>query len=216
MDAQTQDVQGVDFEVQRVVQAARDAMTDEMFARLATTMAEAADLMDQINRAGLGRAIPALAELVHNGDLTRIVKLARVYGSAEDALTDEMVGRITETIGNGLSLLDRFARGGADRVIGILEGLENSGALQQISEALPSVTERMARLQVMVGAIEDAAATSRAQPPSRGGVGGLWQMMRDPDTQDTLRFLLDVGRQLRTRSVTPAPAPQGVELGVRR
>jgi uncharacterized protein YjgD (DUF1641 family) len=218
MDAQTQDVQGVDFEVQRVVQAARDAMTDEMIARLATTMAEAADLMDQINRAGLGRAIPALAELVHNGDLARIVKLARVYGSAEDALTDEMVGRLTETVGNGLSLLDRFARGGADRVITILEGLESCGALQQISEALPNMAERMARLQIMVGAIEEAAATSRAQPPSRGGVGGLWQMMRDPDTQDTLRFLLEVGKQLRARSLAPAAAAQrqGVELGVRR
>jgi hypothetical protein len=153
--------------------------------------------MDQVNRAGLDRAIPALAEMVHNGDLQRLVKLARVYGSAEDALTDEMVGRLTETVGNGLSLLDRFARGGAERVIGILERLESSGALQQLSDAVPRLTERLTRMQDMLAAVESAAAATRELPPSRGGVGGLWQIMRDPDTQDTLRFLLVVGKELR-------------------
>ncbi|MCC6196002.1 MAG: DUF1641 domain-containing protein [Burkholderiales bacterium] len=258
MDPQGNGVQGVDFEVQRVVQAARDALTDEMVERLATTVADAADLLDKVNRSGLGAAIPAiaelvhngdlarvvklarvygsaedaltdemvgrlattvaegadlmdrvhrsglgdaipaLAELVHNGDLARIVKLARVYGSAEDALTDEMIGRLMDTLGNGLSLLDRFARGGAERVVAILEGLERSGALQQLAESLPDVAGRMARLQAMAGAVDAAAVASRTQPRSRGGVGGLWQMMRDPDTQDTLRFLLEVGRQLRS------------------
>src|SRR5690606_19932249 len=121
------------------------------------TIGEGMALMDQVNRAGLDRAIPALAEMVNNGDLQRLVKLARVYGSAEDALTDEMVGRLTETVGNGLSLLDRFARGGADRVIGILERLESSGALQKLSEALPDLADRMGRIQAMLAAIESAA-----------------------------------------------------------
>jgi Asp-tRNA(Asn)/Glu-tRNA(Gln) amidotransferase C subunit len=198
MDTQAAAVEGVEVELQQVMAAARDALTDEMIGRLATTASEAADLMDQINRAGLGRAIPALAEMVNNGDLQRLVKLARLYSSAEDALTDEMVGRLTETVGNGLSLLDRFARGGADRVLHILEGLESCGALQQLAAAIPKLTERMARIQAMLGAIEAASAATRQLPPSRGGVGGLWQLMRDPDTQDTLRFLLTVGKGLRS------------------
>ena len=257
MESQSEEVRSVDVEIERVVAAARDALTDEMVGRLATTAGEAADLMDQVNRAGLARAIPALAqmvqngdlerlaqlarvyssaqdaltdemvgrlseaigegvalmdqvnragldraipalaEMVHNGDLNRLVKLARVYGSAEDALTDEMVGRLTETVSNGLSLLDRFSRGGADRIIAILEGLESSGALQQLSDAVPKLTERLARIQGMLAAIETAAAATRQLPPSRGGVGGLWQLMREPDAQDTLRFLLAVGKEMR-------------------
>jgi hypothetical protein len=202
MENQAEEARSVDVEIERVVAAARDALTDEMVGRLATTAGEAADLMDQVNRAGLARAIPALAQMVHNGDLERLAQLARVYGSAEDALTDEMVGRLTETVGNGLSLLDRFSRGGADRIIAILEGLESSGALQQLSDAVPKLTERLARIQGMLAAIETAAAATRQLPPSRGGIGGLWQLMRDPDTQDTLRFLLAVGRQLRAGDTT--------------
>ena len=192
----------------RVYGSAEDALTDEMVGRLATTMAEGADLMDKVHRSGLGDAIPALAELVRNGDLGRIVKLARVYGSAEDALTDEMIGRLMETLGNGLVLLDRFSRGGAERIVSILESLDSSGALERLSKTLPDLIERMERLQAMAGAIDAAAAASRTQPRSRGGAGGLWQMMRDPETQDTLRYLLEVGRQLRSLPGSP-PAATG-------
>lgn len=198
MDTQTTAPRNPDGEIEGLVAAAQDALTDEMVGRLSATIGDGMALMDQISRAGLERAIPALAEMLNNGDLQRLVKLARVYGSAEDALTDEMVGRLTETVGNGLSLLDRFARGGADRVIGILESLDRSGALQQFSDTLPRLTERLARMQDMLGAIETAATATRRLPPSRGGVGGLWQLMRDPDSQDTLRFLLAVGKELRT------------------
>ncbi|MCC7059466.1 MAG: DUF1641 domain-containing protein [Burkholderiaceae bacterium] len=198
MDTQTTAPRNPDGEIEGLVAAAQDALTDEMVGRLSATNGDGMALMDQISRAGLERAIPALAEMLNNDDLQRLVKLARVYGSAEDALTDEMVGRLTETVGNGLSLLDRFARGGADRVIGILESLDRSGALQQFSDTLPRLTERLARMQDMLGAIETAATATRRLPPSRGGVGGLWQLMRDPDSQDTLRFLLAVGKELRT------------------
>jgi uncharacterized protein YjgD (DUF1641 family) len=33
--------------------------------------------------------------------------------------------------------------------------------------------------------------------PSRGGVGGLLHLMRDRENQETLRFLLAVGRGMR-------------------
>ncbi len=82
-------------------------------------------------------------------------------------------------------------------MITILEGLERCGALQQLSDALPKLTERLARIQGMLASIESAAAATRQLPPSRGGVTGLWQLMRDPDTQDTLRFLLAIGKELR-------------------
>jgi uncharacterized protein YjgD (DUF1641 family) len=181
----------------RVYSAAQDSLTDEMISRLSEAVGDGLSLLDQVNRAGLDRAIPALAEMVNSGDLNRLVKLARVYASAEDALTDEMVGRLTETVGNGLSLLDRFSRGGAEHVVGMLEDLQESGALERLATMLPQLAERLETVQEVLQSIDKAAAASRSAPPSPGGIGGLWQMMRDPDAQDTLRFLLSVGKTLR-------------------
>ena len=184
-------------QVARLYSSAQDALTDEMIGRLSQAVGDGLALLDQVNRAGLDRAIPALAEMVNNGDLGRLVKLARVYGSAEDALTDEMVGRLTETIGNGLSLLDRANRGGAEHVVKMLEMLQESGALERVASLLPQLAERLATVQEVLQSINAAAAASRAAAPSPGGIGGLWQLMRDPESQDTLRFLLIVGKQLR-------------------
>ena len=181
----------------RVYSAAEDALTDEMIGRLTSAVGEGLALLDQVNRSGLDRAIPVLAELINNGDLQRLAKLARVYASAEDALTDEMVGRLTDTIGNGLSLLDRFSRGGAEHVVGMLEGLYESGALERIATMLPALADRLTTVQEVLLSIDNAAKASQAAPPSTGGFGGLWQMMRDPETQDTLRFVLALGKQLR-------------------
>ena len=197
MNAQSDESTSVDLEIQRVIAAARDSLTDEMVSRLAATAGETITLLDQVNRAGLARALPALTQLVNNGDLERLSHLARVYSSAQDALTDEMVSRLAETMGNGLSLLDRFSRGGADNVVRMLESLQASGALERLSTMLPQLIERLGMVQDLLQSIDDAAAASRAARPSPGGFGGLWQMLRDPEAQDTLRFLLAVGKQLR-------------------
>jgi uncharacterized protein YjgD (DUF1641 family) len=108
-----------------------------------------------------------------------------------------MVGRIAETIGNGLALLDRLNRGGAESVVGMLESLNASGALQRLATTLPQLLERLTMVQQLLQAVDDASAASRAAQASPGGLGGLWHLMRDPEAQDTLRFLLDVGKKLR-------------------
>jgi len=181
----------------RVYASAQDSLSDEMISRLSEAVGEGLSLLDQVNRAGLDRAIAPIAEMVHNGDLQRLVRLARVYGSAEDALSDEMIGRLTETIGTGLSLLDRFNRGGAERVVDMLEDLEATGALERLANTAPQLADRLGVVTDLLHSIEHAVEASRTVAPSPGGVSGLWQMMRDPETQDTLRFLLSVGKQLR-------------------
>jgi hypothetical protein len=185
-------------EIERVVAAARDALTDEMVGRLSSTAADAMDMIDRVQRSGLDRAIPALVQLVDNGDLQRLVRLARVYSSAEDAVTEEMVGRLAETIGGGLSLLDRLNRGGGERVVAMLERLENTGALEKMANTLPLILERLDQVHTMLECIEHAATESATAPHSAGGVGPLWRIMRDPETQDTLNFLMLLGKQLRT------------------
>jgi uncharacterized protein YjgD (DUF1641 family) len=184
-------------QIARLYSSAQDALTDEMVTRLSEAIGDGLALLDQVNRAGLDRAIPALAEMVNNGDLNRLVKLVRVYGSAEDALTDEMVGRLTDTIGNGLSLLDRFSRGGAEHVVRMLEGLQESGALERLATMLPQLADRLATVQEVLESIDAAATASRVATSSAGGIAGLWHLMRDPEAQDTLRFMLAVGKQLR-------------------
>ena len=188
-------------DLQRVVQLARvygsaeDALTDEMVGRLTDAVGGGLSLVDKVNRAGLDRAIPAIAEMVNNGDLDRLVQLARVYGSAQDALTDEMVGRLAETIGEGLSLLDRFSRGGALRLVTLLERLESTGALERTAAVLPQLVDRLGMLETMLQCVDEAA--SEKAPPSPGGLGGIWSIMKDPDNQESLRFLISIGKKLR-------------------
>lgn len=254
----TEEGAAVQNEVQRVISAARDAMTDEMVGRLAGTAAEALDLVDQASRAGLGKAIPVLAEMVKNGDLERlsqlarvyhasqdalsddmigrltetvggglnlldqinrsdfikalptisrmaadgdlerISQLARVYSSAQDALTDEMVGRLAETLGEGLSLLDRLNRGGAGRLVEMLEKLESTGALERIATALPTVLERLEMIAGLFNCLEEAATKSR-EKPAAGGIGGLWRILTDEKTARSLQFLLSFSQQMQEK-----------------
>lgn len=159
------------LEIERLAAAARDSLTDEMVGRLSATAADGMDLLDQVNRSGVGKALPALAQLVANGDLDRLVALARTYGAAQDAMTDEIVTRMAETMGASLSLMDRLNRAGVDRLIGLLERV--------------------------IGALDAANREASEKPAAAGGFGGLWQLLRDPENQEALRFMLAVGRGLR-------------------
>jgi Protein of unknown function (DUF1641) len=188
-------------EIERLVEAARDSMTDEMVSRLSETAAGGIDFLDRVNRAGLNRAIPAMAQLVNDGDLERLVQLARLYGAAQDALTEEMVGRLTETVTAGLTLLDRFNRGGADRLLQILERLDASGSLERAARVMPLLADRLEMLERMLHCVEEATHASDKQPPERGGVGGLWSLMKDPENQRSLRFLMILARQMRETCV---------------
>ena len=197
------DKESLTLEAERVLAAARDSLSDEMVARLAGTASDAMDLIDRVNRTGLYRAIPALAELVNNGDLDRLARLARVYTAAEDSLSDEMVGRLAETATEGISLLDRLSRGGAGRLVEMLAHLEASGDLKRIADTLPRLVERMEMLDALLHAFQASCDTTTRQPKSAGGFGGLWALMRDPENQDALRFLINVGKAMCAAGAKP-------------
>src|SRR5665647_3419380 len=86
------------------------ALTDDMIARLDAGAGVAMDMMGKVQASGLDQAIPTLARMVANGDLERVSHLARVYAAAEDAVTDEMVTRLTDAVGGGLALMDQVQR----------------------------------------------------------------------------------------------------------
>ena len=176
--AETQGVENQALELERLVAAARDSLTDEMVSRLGATAADGLDLLDKVNRSGVAAALPAISQLVANGDLERLVALARTYGAAQDAMTDEMVGRLAETVSESLSLMDRLHRAGLDRLVGSIERL--AGVLEQTMAALEAAKRDVA-----------------AAPKTAGGFGGLWSLLRDPENQESLRFLLAFAREFR-------------------
>jgi uncharacterized protein YjgD (DUF1641 family) len=168
------------LELERLAAAARDSLTDEMVGRVSATAAEGLDLLDQVNRSGVAKALPAVAQLVANGDLDRLVALARTFGAAQDSMTDEMVSRLAETAAESVSLVDRLNRAGLDRIVGSLERL---GVM----------------LEGTMGALEAAKREVAAQPAAGGGMGGLWRLLRDPEGQESLRFLMAFAKEFRKR-----------------
>jgi hypothetical protein len=203
MNTETKDERVVmDYEIERLIAAGRDSLTDEMVGRLAGSAAEALDLVDKAGRSGLSKAIPALAEMVNNGDLERLSQLARVYHAAQDALTDEMVGRLAETVGDGLSLLDRVNRSGFWRLVEVMERLESTGALERIATSLPQLLERLEMVTGMLSCLENAAKSSKAQP-AKGGIGSLWHIMTDEKTVNSLQFLLNMSEEMQEHCAKP-------------
>ncbi len=185
----------------RLVGSAQDALTDDVVGRLSQTVCSGLDLMDQVARAGFERAIPVLSRLVADGDLDRIVQLARLVSSAQDAVTDDMVGRLAETVGEGLSLLDRLNRAGAGHLIGVLEQMNTSGTLGRIAGVLPDLMGRLERLNTMLESIERSAAALAREAPASGGIGGAWRLLGNSENQEVMRFLFGIGRELRSTLV---------------
>jgi uncharacterized protein YjgD (DUF1641 family) len=179
----------------RVYGSAEDALTEEMVGRLAAAASDGLSLMDQVNRSGLEKALPTLTRLVADGDMERLAQLARVYGAMQDALSEEIIGRLAEAASEGLSLLDRLNRGGAGRLVEMLAKLEASGSLQRVANLLPTFVDRLDMVGGLLEAMESAAKQAEAER-TEGGIVSMYKMMTDPRTQETLRFMLALGQHM--------------------
>lgn len=175
-------------DLERIVQLARlsgaaaDSMSDEMVGRLAGLASDGMDLLDRVNRSQVVNALPAISALVENGDLERIVHLARMAGAAGDSMSDEMVSRLASLATDAMCLLDRATRTGVmDRLLGVAEKMDQDHILTDF-------------LHCLSGATEEAASA----PAPKGGIGGLWEMMKKPETQQTIQFLMLVGKHFRS------------------
>jgi uncharacterized protein YjgD (DUF1641 family) len=159
----------------RLVSSAEDALSDDIVSRVASVAAEGMDLVDRINRSGAAKALPAIASLVENGDLDRIVQLARLVAGALDALTDDMIVRLATVASHALSLVERVTRTGlAEQLVELADTLERSGLAPD-----------------MLKAIDEAVREVQAAPPPKGGLSGLvgvYTLMKNPDTQRAMHF----------------------------
>lgn len=161
----------------RLVGSAQDAVSDDIVGRVAAVATDGIDLLDRVNRSGVATALPAIAQLVQNGDLERLVGLARVVGAAQDALSDDIVSRLAAALSDGLSLLEKANRSGLDR---LLDALERENLVANLFDCL-----------------HHAAQDAKAAGKSRGGIGGLWDIVKDPGAQDVIRYFVAFGKHFR-------------------
>jgi len=188
-----------DAEIAGLIRAAGDSVTDDMVARLAESATQAMDLLDRVNRSGVADALPAIAALVRSGDLDRLTHYARTLGAAEDAITDDMIGRFATLAGEGTLVLDRLNRSGVTKLINLLDQLNTSGALDRLAAKLPALVDNLEMLENMCGCVAEASKEVKDAPAPGGGLFSLLALMREPENQRTLQFFMAVGRRIRSR-----------------
>lgn len=113
-------------------------------------------------------------------DLEQLSELATLVTSARDAMSDEIVTRLSSAFNEGITLLDRLTRNeGLMRLLQVLDHPESQHLLIGLAEAL-RVTSR------------DMAITT----PAKGGLVELWRAAFHPATQEGIRLLSMLGQHL--------------------
>jgi uncharacterized protein YjgD (DUF1641 family) len=187
-----------------LVEAGFETLTDEMVGRLAQTASESLTLLEEIHASRLTEALPVIKELVASGDLARFSQLVRVLGAAEDALTDDLVGRLAGLASHGMALLERVTGPDSERYWELGDKLAEAitpALLDRYLKLLPVASDLLTRLQetaVLEDVLSALARTSKnlaGLPQPGGGLSGLWALMKDAENQRTLQALLVFGRQ---------------------
>ncbi|MDA8119080.1 MAG: hypothetical protein M0Z85_03315 [Gammaproteobacteria bacterium] len=182
---------------QRLGVSASDALTDEMVGRLAEMASSGITLLDEFNRAGLTKVLPMLSRMVESGDLERVAHAVRLVGAAEDALTEDMIGRLTEMLGGAMTLLDKAHRAGLGRALTLADQAMSSlrpSTVDRLVERVPqfirllSHMEEQQLLEDVVDSVEKAVLEAGQLPRPKGGVGGLWTWVKKGEIQGALRF----------------------------
>ena len=177
----------------RVYGAAEEAASDDMVGRFTEMAGTSFDLLDRLNRSGFERALPILSRLPDNGDLQRVVDIARTVAAAEDAMNDDMVGRIAQMGAEALSGIDRLNRSGVEKLIDILDRLNNSGSLDILADRLPKLIQHIEMVDRLIGCLNQGSEDNKQLPPPAGGMMAINRIMGDAENQAALQFLMSIG-----------------------
>ena len=121
-------------------------------------------------------SIPAMT----TEDLDRLVEVAQLVTAARDAMSDEIVTRLSWAMSEGLTLLDRLTRNeGLMHLLKVLDRQDTQSMLIALSDAIHAASQEVP-----------------ATAPATGGIGCMLRVMRDPGTQEGLRLLSVVGKHL--------------------
>ena len=155
-------------EIQRGIQAARDALTDSMVERLATTAGVALEVVDRLNeaetRAAVHTLIDRLTEFHRLGALDTLCQTVLLLHAMRSAATDSIVERLFTFVEQTANTL-------------------GSDAMVQTADAVLRSLEQ--------------AATESAKSPASGGILSMLSLLSKPESQQTLQFLLKFGEGLR-------------------
>jgi len=111
-------------------------------------------------------------------ELSDLTELASIVSAARDALSDDMVARLSSAFSEGITLLDRLTRNqGLMRLLQVLDRPESQKLLLSLADALSAMSREIAVTE-----------------PAKGGVGGIVRLAVDPGTQEGLRSLSLLGK----------------------
>ena len=114
-------------ELERVMQAAKDSVTDDMVSRLAENGAQALDLLDRLNRSGVERLIDILDRLNNSGSLDILAdKLPSMIKHID--MVDQLAGCLINGAEDARQLPP--PPGGVMAMVRLMSDPENQAALQ--------------------------------------------------------------------------------------
>ncbi len=155
-------------EMQRLLLALREALTDSMVERLAVTAGVAMEVVDRLNdedtRDAVHTIIDRVTEFHRIGALDTLFETVLLMHAMRSAATDSIVERLfvfAEQMANTL---------GSEAMTALADDVLNS---------------------------LDTAASETAKTPATGGLFSTLSMISKPETQQTLQFLLKFGDALR-------------------
>ena len=154
-------------EMQRLILALREALTDSMVERLAVTAGATMEVVDRLNdedtRDAVHTIIDRITEFHRIGALDTLFETVLLLHAMRSTATDNIVERLFV-----------FA--------------------EQMANTLGS--EAMTRCADDLLCSLDSAAQETAKAPASGGVFAMLSLMSKPESQQTLRFLLKFGEAL--------------------
>src|SRR3569832_563315 len=113
-------------------------------------------------------------------DLQRLVEVAQLVTAARDAMSDEIVTRLSWAMSEGLTLLDRLTRNeGLMHLLKVLDRQDTQYLLIALSDA-----------------IHEASQKIPAYTPATNGLGSQMRVVRIPRTQERKRLLAVTGMHL--------------------
>ena len=115
---------------------------------------------------------------LHANDLEQLYELATLITSARDAMSDEMVTRLSGAFSEGFTLLDRLTRNeGLMKLLQVLDRPESQYLLRSLADALGEMSRELA-----------------TAPPAKGGLFEMLKLANQPGTQEGLRAMSILGQ----------------------
>lgn len=154
-------------EMQRLIFALREALTDSMVERLATTAGVALEVVDRLNeeetRDAVHTIIDRVTEFHRLGALDTLFETVLLLHAMRSAATDNIV----------------------ERLFAFVEQMANTLGSDAMAECADD----------LLNSLETAAAES-AKAPAGGGLWSAISMLSKPESQQSLQFLLKFGHAL--------------------